>query len=185
MEFSGGPNGSGILPLVRKEVAFLLKFGILLVVFFLAVAPKPMNDLFVEPFTAVVAKVGGFAARLFGEPTVMHGTTIASPRFSVNIRNGCNGLETIFIFAAAVLAFPAPWKAKWIGLFAGFFLIQLVNIVRIVSLFYIGIHFPKLFEESHTVLWQIGVILSGVVLWIIWADRFALPPRSDRKTVHP
>lgn len=170
---------------MRKEVAFLLKFGALLALFFLAVAPKPMNDLLVEPFTAVVAKAGGLAARLFGEPTVMVGTTITSPRFSVNIRNGCNGLETIFIFAAAVLAFPAPWKARLVGLAGGFVAIQLVNLVRIVSLFYIGIHFPKLFEESHTVLWQIGVILSGVVFWIVWADRFALPPRPDRKTARP
>ena len=85
---------------MRKEVAFLLKFGGLLALFFLLAAPKPMNDLFVEPFTAVVAKAGGLAARLFGEKTVMVGTTISSPRFSVNIRNGCNGLETIFIFAA-------------------------------------------------------------------------------------
>ena len=170
---------------MRKEVQFLLKFGALLVVFFLAVAPKPMNDLLVEPFTSVVARAGGLAARLFGEPTVMLGTTISSPRFSVNIRNGCNGLETIFIFAAAVLAFPAPWKARLLGLAGGFVAIQLVNLVRIVSLFYIGIHYPRLFEESHTVRWQSGVILSGVVFWIIWADRFALPPRPDRKTARP
>ena len=36
-----------------------------------------------------------------------------------------------------------------------------MNLVRIVSLFYIGIHWPKLFDETHTVVWQIGVILSG------------------------
>jgi exosortase H (IPTLxxWG-CTERM-specific) len=170
---------------VRKELAFLLKFLALLAVFFLAVAPKPMNDLLVEPFTAVVARAGGTAARLFGEPTVMHGTVISSPRFSVNIRNGCNGLETIFIFSAAVLAFPAPWKARLVGLIGGFLAIQLVNLVRIVSLFYIGIHFPKLFEGSHTVFWQVGVILSGVILWIVWADQLALPPRPERKTVRP
>ncbi len=170
---------------MKKEVAFLLKFGVLLAVFFLAVAPKPMNDLLVEPFTSVVARAGGLTIRLFGEATVMHGTTITSPRFAVNIRNGCNGLETIFIFAAAVLAFPAPWKSRLLGLVGGFVLIQLVNLVRIVSLFFIGIHFPKLFEEWHTVVWQVGVILSGVILWIIWADRFALPSRSERKAVRP
>jgi exosortase H (IPTLxxWG-CTERM-specific) len=146
-----------------------------------AVAPKPVNERVVEPFTGVVAKVGGTAVRMFGEQTRMVGTTIASPRFSVNIRNGCNGLETIFIFAAADLAFPAPWKVRLWGLAFGFLAIQAINIVRIVSLFYIGIHWPKLFEQSHQVVWQAIVILFGVVLWIIWADRFALPPR-DRQT---
>jgi exosortase H (IPTLxxWG-CTERM-specific) len=165
----------------RTDILFLVKFLALLTFFFLAVAPKPVNDAIVEPFTAGVAKVGGRAVRIFGEPTDMIGTIIQSPRFSVNIRNGCNGLETIFIFAAAVLAFPAPWKVRGWGLLLGFLAIQAVNIFRIVSLFYIGIHWPKLFEQSHQVIWQAIVILFGVVLWIIWADRFALPPRPGRE----
>lgn len=162
---------------VRREILFLVKFLGLLALFFLVVAPRPMNDAVVEPFTAAVAHAGGFACRLFGEKTVMVGTTIASPRFSVNIRNGCNGLETIFIFTAAVLAFPARWKVRLLGLAGGFVAIQLINLVRIVSLFYIGIFWPKLFEQSHIVVWQGIVILFGVVLWIVWADRFALKPR--------
>lgn len=161
----------------RTEILFLVKFLGLLTLFFVAVAPKPINDAIVEPFTGVVAKVGGVACRIFGEPTRMVGTTIAGPRFSVNIRNGCNGLETIFIFAAAVLAFPASWKVRAWGLALGFLAIQAINVVRIVSLFYIGIHWPKLFEQSHQVIWQAIVILFGVVLWIVWADRYALPNR--------
>jgi exosortase H (IPTLxxWG-CTERM-specific) len=161
----------------KTGVLFLVKFLALLTLFFLAVAPKPVNEKVVEPFTSVVAKVGGVAVRIFGEPTRMVGTTIASPRFSVNIRNGCNGLETIFIFAAAVLAFPASWRVRLWGLALGFLAIQAINVVRIVSLFYIGIHWPKLFEQSHQVVWQAIVILFGVLLWIVWADRFALPPR--------
>jgi exosortase H (IPTLxxWG-CTERM-specific) len=162
----------------RTGVLFLLKFLGLLTLFFVAVAPKPIDQSVVEPFTTAVAKVGGLAVRAFGEPTQMIGTIIASPRFSVNIRNGCNGLETIFIFAAAVLAFPAPWSVRVWGLVLGFLAIQAINVVRIVSLFYIGIHWPKLFEQSHQVVWQAIVILFGVVLWIVWADRFALPPKS-------
>jgi exosortase H (IPTLxxWG-CTERM-specific) len=169
----------------RVEVLFLLKFLGLLTLFFLAVAPKPVNDKIVEPFTGVVAKIGGVACRLFGEPTRMEGTTIASPRFSVNIRNGCNGLETIFIFAAAVLAFPASWKVRCWGLVLGFLAIQAINIVRIVSLFYIGIFWPKLFEQSHQVIWQAVVILFGVVLWIVWADRYALPARPAAPKTSP
>ena len=162
---------------LRPEAAFLLKFGLYLVLFFAATAPKPMNDAFVEPFTAGVAKVGGFAARLFGEKTTMVGTAIVSPRFAVNVRTGCNGLETIYIFFAGVLAFPAPWKKKLLGLVLGFLAIQLLNVVRIVSLFYIGVYFPKHFEDSHIVIWQAIVILFGVALFLVWADRYARPSR--------
>ncbi len=170
---------------LRPESAFLLKFLGLMALFFLAVAPKPMNDALVEPFTSLVARAGGTACRLFGEPTEMRGTAIVSPRFSVNIRNGCNGLETMFIFGAAVLAFPAPWKVRLLGLLGGFAGIQLINLVRIVSLFYIGIHFPKLFEESHIVVWQVIVVLGGVALFLLWAGRFALPARSKNPVAAP
>lgn len=162
---------------LRPEAAFLLKFVVLLVLFFAATAPKAMNDAFVEPFTAAVANVGGHAARLFGEDTTMIGTAIVSPRFAVNVRTGCNGLETIYIFFAGVLAFPAPWGRKLVGLAGGFLAIQLLNVVRIVSLFYIGVYFPKHFEDSHIVIWQAVVILFGVALFLVWADRYARPSR--------
>ncbi len=175
------PNAGAAAPKPRRtEALFLLKFLGLLTLFFVAVAPKPVNDAVVEPFTAGVARVGGTAIRIFGEKTHMEGTVIASPRFSVNIRNGCNGLETIFIFAAAVLAFPATWRVRLFGLVAGFFAIQAINVVRIVSLFYIGIYLPRFFEQSHQVIWQALVIVFGVVLWIVWAARYAVP-RPERE----
>jgi exosortase H (IPTLxxWG-CTERM-specific) len=105
----------------------------------------------------------------------MSGTVIRSPRFAVNIENGCNGVETMLIFLAAVLAFPAPWKARAIGLVFGILAIQAVNLVRVVALFYTGAYFPTWFDTSHTVIWQSLVILSGVLLWILWADRVARP----------
>jgi len=168
---------------LRPETAFLVKFALFLVLFFAATAPKPMNDAFVEPFTAGVARVGGFVAGLFGERTSMVGTAIVSPRFAVNVRTGCNGLETIYIFFAGVLAFPATWSRRLLGLAGGFLAIQLLNVVRIVSLFYIGVYFPKHFEDSHVVIWQAIVILFGVALFLVWADRYARPARPAAEDV--
>jgi hypothetical protein len=41
-----------------------------------------------------------------------------------------------------------------------------------------GAYLPSLFDTSHTVIWQTLVILSGVLLWLVWASR--LGPRRDQ-----
>ena len=54
---------------------------------------------------------------------------------------------------------------------------EIVNLLRVVALFLTGAYFPRLFDASHTVVWQTVVILAGVLLWIYWASRFAAPRR--------
>ncbi|HEX6903695.1 MAG TPA: exosortase H [Thermoanaerobaculia bacterium] len=156
----------------RRELTFLILFVVILGGSFTLISLNWVNDHVVEPFTAGVARASGAALDLLGQNVRMDGTIIRSSRFAVNIRNGCNGVEAMLIFLAAVLAFPAPWKARLAGLALGFVAIQAVNLVRVVALFLTGAYFPKLFDTSHTVIWQTVVILFGVLLWIFWANRF-------------
>ena len=149
---------------------FLILFGILLVVFYVLIAIRPVNDHVVLPFTAVVARVSGALLRAIGENAAVHGTVIASGEFSVNIENGCNGLETALLVAAAVFAFPATWSQRAAGLLGGFAAIQLINLVRVVTLFWIGVHRPSWFGSAHTVVWQTVVVLFGVVFFVGWAS---------------
>jgi len=155
----------------RRSLAFLAKFAALLVAFYFLIAWRPVNDAVVVPFTAGVAQVSSALLRLLGEGTTVSGTEIRSASFAVNIENGCNGVETALLFGAAVLAFPAPWRRRLVGLIAGFAAIQAINLVRVVSLFWIGAHRPALFSSSHTVLWQSIVVLCGVLLFLAWATR--------------
>lgn len=155
----------------RQEIQFLAVFLVLLIGSFTVIAFKPVNDHLVEPFTGLVAKASGFVLAAIGQGTEMSGTIIRNSRFAVNIRNGCNGVETMLIYGAAVLAFPAPWRARLTGFLFGMVAIQIVNLVRVVALFLTGVYLPALFDSSHTVIWQTIVILSGVVLWILWAQR--------------
>jgi exosortase H (IPTLxxWG-CTERM-specific) len=159
----------------RQEIRFLTIFVLILGGGFTLLSVNAVNDRVVEPFTAGVARVSGFCLKLIDSTVEMQGTVIRNPRFAVNIKNGCNGVETMIIFLAAVLAFPASWAARLAGLAIGILAIQLVNLLRVVALFLTGVHFPDFFDSSHTVVWQTVVILFGVVLWVFWANRFALP----------
>ncbi|MEM7355772.1 MAG: exosortase H [Acidobacteriota bacterium] len=166
-------NDASIWQTYRQEITFLLIFILILGGGFTFLSFKPVNDNVVEPFTGGVAKVSGSVLNLIGQDISMEGTIVRNNRFAVNIRNGCNGVETMIIFLAAVLAFPASWKARGVGLALGLIAIQVVNLIRVVALFLTGVYFPKFFDSSHTVVWQTIVILFGVLLWIFWANRFA------------
>jgi exosortase H (IPTLxxWG-CTERM-specific) len=161
----------------RREVVFLIVFLALLAGGFALLSVNAVNDRVVEPFTAGVARVSGAALDLIGQDVSLRGTVIENRRFAVNIRNGCNGVETMVIFVAAVLAFPASWRARLAGLVLGVAAIQAINLVRVVALFLTGVYLPRFFASSHTVVWQSVVILCGVLLWIFWASRFAAPRR--------
>jgi len=157
----------------RPEARFLILFLTILAVSFTAIALRQVNEAVVVPYTAFIARVSGAVLRLFGESATVNSCVVSSPRFAVTIYNGCNGLITSLIFISGVLAFPARWGAKVLGVVGGLLAIQLINLVRIVSLFYIGIYLPAFFNESHIFVWQSVVILAGVSLWIVWAQRFA------------
>lgn len=162
----------------RPDARFLILFLLILGISFTVIALKPVNDAVILPYTALIARVSGGILRLFGESATVSGCVVSSPRFAVTIFNGCNGLITSLIFISGVLAFPARWPAKVIGVVGGLVAIQLINMVRIISLFYIGIFLPDLFNDAHIFIWQSVVILAGVGLWIAWASLFADPGKS-------
>jgi len=162
-----------------RSFGFLLRFVLFLVVFYFLVAAKPVNDHVIVPFTAWIASASGTVLNVLGERATVHGTEIQSGSFGVNIENGCNGIETALLLAAAVLAFPAGWRQRLTGFFLGFLAIQVLNLIRVVSLVWIGRHRPALFDSSHTVIWQSAVVLFGVLIFLFWASRQRPRPAAN------
>jgi len=153
---------------------FVGRYVAVLSIGFLILALRPVNNHLVDPYTTFVAQESKVTLNLFGEKAQVVGQVLTSPRFSVTIFNGCNGLEAILIFVSGVVAFPAPWLRKVFGVVLGFVAIQVFNVIRVVSLFYVGILRPQWFNVSHVFVWQSLVIIFGVVLWLVWVRRYAL-----------
>jgi exosortase H (IPTLxxWG-CTERM-specific) len=153
---------------------FVARYVVVLGLGFFALALRPVNDHVVNPYTTFVAYEAKAALNLVGENARVTGQVLSSPRFSVGIYNGCNGLEAILIFVCGVVAFPAPWRSRLLGAALGFVAIQAFNVVRVVSLFYVGVFRPQWFNISHVFIWQSLVIILAVVLWLGWVRRYAV-----------
>jgi exosortase H (IPTLxxWG-CTERM-specific) len=157
----------------RSQKLFLVKFFAILVGAYLLIAWKPVNDTVIVPFTAGIARVSGVVLQGIGQDVTVNGTVISSSRFAVNINNGCNGVEAMLILLASIVAFPASLKARLAGLLLGAVAVQLLNEVRIVSLYLLGVYKPRLFDMFHTAVWQIVIIIAAIGFFLFWSGRVA------------
>ncbi len=121
----------------------------------------------------VLAVVSSGILNLFGQDTVVVGTTVQSSLFGITVVTACTGLFITGLFLVAVMAFPTRWRSKALGLGIGVGGIFMVNIVRLVSLYFIGIHWPGFLDAAHQLVWQSLLIVIAVALWLLWAGRWA------------
>lgn len=133
---------------------------------------------FVIPWTDALAAISASIVKIFDPQVLAHGKVLrsASNGFAVSIEAGCNGVEATIVLVAAMLAFPAPWKKKLIGLAIGIAAVQGLNIVRVISLFYLGQWKYSVFEWAHLYVWQALIMLDVLIVWLLWVRTL---PRWD------
>ena len=160
----------------------MLRFGVLfaviVVALFAAELTPPGQEFIVAPWTALVAKVATSAMSAFDPGVVAAGPTIIQRAngFTVTILAGCNGIEAMIVLGAALIAYPAPLRHKVIGLVVGVVAIQALNLVRIVSLFYIGQWNLTVFEWAHLYAWQVLIMLDALIVWLLWLKTLPRAP---------
>ena len=157
---------------------FILLFLIYLFALFALELLQPIDEHVILPFTAGIAKVSVWLVGLFDPNAVAYGKILESTKngFAISIERGCNGVEAVIILVSAMLAFPAPWKHRLVGIGLGFVAIQALNLVRIISLFYLGQWNRTWFDWFHLYLWQALIVLDALVAFLIWLRYL---PRRD------
>ena len=125
---------------------------------------------FVVPWTNALASICAGIVKIFDSHVIAQGNVLRSVDngFAVSIEAGCNGVEATIVLIAAILAFPASWKHKLIGLVVGIIAVQGLNIVRVISLFYLGQWNFDAFEWAHLYVWQALIMLDVMVVWLLW-----------------
>ncbi|MEO5701880.1 MAG: exosortase H [Casimicrobiaceae bacterium] len=160
---------------------FFTLFLVLQAVLFGAELTPWMQKHFVVPWTDAIAAISAALVTQFDPGVVAAGKILRSTAngFAVSIESGCNGVEASIVLVAAVLAFPAPWRNKLVGLVAGIVAVQGLNVVRVISLFYLGQWDMRLFEWAHLYVWQALIMLDVLVVWLVWVRTLPRAPEHD------
>ena len=151
---------------IRSLAVFTL--GIVLAAF---IYSKLLGTALFITFLSHTANTAASVLNLLGGHVSVSGAVISTGGFSVSIGSGCDGLIPIMLFICAVLAYPCKIKYKAAGIIIGTVCLYSLNLVRIISLLYIGEHLREFFDMAHLLLWQSAMILTTVFLWLLWVRR--------------
>lgn len=148
---------------------FLVFISILLVLFYVELM-HGVQLAVIAPWTAALAKISTNLLQLFDSSVHAYGAIIqnAHSGVGVKIEPGCNGVEACIVLVSAMLAFPSRWQDKFIGIVLGVIAVQAVNVLRVISLFYLLQWSQPAFEFAHLYLWQALIMLDVLVVWLIW-----------------
>ena len=161
---------------------FLTYFSIVQISLFTIEKHNTTQELIIIPFTEMIAQLSTWLIQFFDHQVISNGIILQhiGNGFSVSIESGCNGVEALMILASAMLVFPAPWLFKLQGIIIGFIAVELLNIVRIISLFYLGQWNQVAFEWAHLYIWEALIMLDVLIIFLCWLK--FLPNTSELTT---
>jgi exosortase H (IPTLxxWG-CTERM-specific) len=163
---------------MRTMRRFLLVFIVLLAVSFAVELTPVAQAWFVAPWTDAVASASAALMHVFDATVATSGNVISSSAspFAVSIEAGCNGVEATLVLVAAMLAFSAPWSHRLHGIVVGIVAVQALNVLRVISLFYLGRWNRDVFEWAHLYVWQALIMLDVLIVWVVWVRLVPAPP---------
>jgi exosortase family protein XrtM len=153
----------------RPVLLFVMKFGLLICAFYGLLATDYCDRL-LYGYLRANAWLSNIALNCMGQNTQAFEVTIRSPVFAMALRRGCDAVEPTLLLCSAMLAFRCPLRQKFVGMIVGALLFQMLNVLRIVSLFWIGMHCPDLFNQIHMEIWPTIFIVIGALIFISWKD---------------
>jgi exosortase H (IPTLxxWG-CTERM-specific) len=157
------------LPNPGPRLRFLVFFPLCLAAGF-ALLQVPAMDGWISRFTASLVDVSAALIHLFGGKAAVSGVILSSPGgFSVQVENGCNAVNVTILLWSAILVYPAPWLGKLKGVAAGTLALHGINIVRIVTLFYLGQYNRAWFDFAHLYLWESLIVIDTLAIFWGWA----------------
>lgn len=124
---------------------------------------------FIAWLTGQALQLAGFEARVREERVFLS-------RSAVQIVNSCTGVDVAIFLSAAVLVFPAPWRARLKGVLLSFAVVFVVNFLRVLTLCFFVNTSQELFELTHIYIWPAFITLVCLGTLLFWIQTMAQPP---------
>jgi len=111
-----------------------------------------------------------------------HGDRIQSNLAYIRVAQGCEGIEVMLLFVAAMIGASMSWRRRAVGCLAGVTVIYVFNLLRVAGLWFCARYWPSHFEAMHVIVGQTVIIVVAVLLFAAMASGrlFIGRPRESR-----
>jgi len=133
--------------------------------------PYLFNDSLIEHLNMVLAQSSAFIIHLFDNSMRLVGTALTVEGGSgVWVTKECSATDYVGLLCAGILAYSATWKQRLVAVISGALLLQSINVVRLVSLYFVMKWFPTHFDWVHENLWPMFFTLDMVMIFLGWGS---------------
>lgn len=163
---------------------FVILYIVYMVIAFILVDYKPVRDFLQLDayYTGAVVEWSVWLIQLIGIEVRAQGPMLFIENAILEVKFGCNGLEAIMLYTAAVLAYPACAKARVIGIVAGSLFLQVLNLIRIAILSWVLVNEQQYFGIMHEYITQsimIALAFFAFVTYLYYAGEQYAEAESD------
>ena len=139
-----------------------------------------------DPVTSALAHVTELVLRHMQIPVARHGNVLAHPDgFSYRIDYACSGARPATLIAVTLMVLPASWIARIAGFCIALAGIEILNLLRLVHLYWIGVADPENFHLAHRILWNAVAIAAVIVFLSAWIAITGVNRAPRARVRHP
>ena len=158
-------SGAGSAAEFRR---FLLLFVVYRVGGNLLLLLPAVKTWFVTPWTSLNARWAVGLTGAFGVDLQALDTLVYTGGANVSVKPGCNGVHALMLCLSAILAYPATWSRRMVGVVLATVGVFGLNLVRLVNLFLIARLYPEQLELFHVYIWQTLIALLAFGIFLFW-----------------
>lgn len=140
----------------RLCLALILAFGCIVLI-------DASQDLqaALEPLAELIAELTAELIRWFGMPVAINGTVVSHPDgFGYRVGYLCTGIRPAVILVLAIAALPTSLHRRGGAILLGLAGITVLNLCRLLHLYWTGVEQTEQFAFMHQVVWNIVAVLA-------------------------
>ena len=134
----------------------------------------PVNLLLAQTVETVVVRMDMAVTRT--------GTVLMHPDgFGYRIDYVCSGFRPAALIAITILVVRATWAQRIAGILIALVGIEVINVGRLIHLYWLGVHWPEAFSVAHEVVWNVVAVLAVLAYLGTWLALTRAAPWVPRR----